>query len=78
MGRMSLTVYLSQSLVLSLVFSAWGLGLYQQVPYWAAVLIVLGVTAMLAVIAHLWLSRFSQGPMERLLTGFSKLFLKKE
>ncbi len=78
MGRMSLTVYLSQSLVLSLVFSAWGLGLYQQVPYWAAVLIALGVTAVLALIAHLWLTRFSQGPMERLLTSFSKLFIKKE
>ena len=78
MGRMSLTVYLSQSLALSLIFGAWGLGLYQQLPYWSAVLIALGVTAALALIAHLWLSWFSQGPMERMLTSFSKLFLRRE
>lgn len=78
MGRMSLTVYLSQSLVLSLIFSAWGLGLYQQVSYGGAVVIALGVTAALALFAHLWLSRIPRGPMEALLTRFSTLFLTKE
>jgi len=77
MGRMSLTVYLSQSLLLSLIFGAWGLGLYQEIPYWAAVLISLGVTAVLAIFAGLWLSRFRQGPMEKLLTSWSKLFLRR-
>lgn len=77
MGRMSLTVYLSQSLLLSLIFGAWGLGLYQEIPYWSAVLISLGVTMVLAVFASLWLSRFRQGPMEKLLTNWSKLFLQK-
>lgn len=77
MGRMSLTVYLSQSLLLSLIFGAWGLGLYQEIPYWSAVLISLGVTAVLAGFAILWLSRFRQGPMEKLLTSWSKLFLRK-
>ncbi|HEV8013310.1 MAG TPA: DUF418 domain-containing protein, partial [Pontimonas sp.] len=77
MGRMSLTVYLSQSLLLSLIFGAWGLGLYQEIPYWSAVLISLGVTAVLAIFASLWLSRFRQGPMEKLLTNWSKLFLSQ-
>ena len=77
MGRMSLTVYLSQSLLLSLIFGAWGLGLYQEIPYWSAVLISLGVTAVLAAFAILWLSRFRQGPMEKLLTSWSKLFLSR-
>ncbi len=76
MGRMSLTVYLSQSLLLSLIFGAWGLGLYQEVPYWSAVLISLGVTAVLAGFAGLWLSRFRQGPMEKLLTSWSKIFVR--
>lgn len=76
MGRMSLTVYLSQSLLLSLIFGAWGLGLYQEVPYWSAVLISLGVTAILAGFAGLWLSRFRQGPMEKLLTSWSKIFVR--
>ena len=77
MGRMSLTVYLSQSLLLSLIFGAWGLGLYQEIPYWSAVLISLGVTVVLAVFASLWLSRFRQGPMEKLLTNWSKIFLRR-
>jgi len=73
---MSLTVYLSQSLLLSLIFGAWGLGLYQEIPYWSAVLISLSVTVVLAVFASLWLSRFRQGPMEKLLTNWSKIFLR--
>ena len=77
MGRMSLTVYLSQSVILSIIFGAWGLGLYQQVPYWWSVLISVGVTILLAVIARLWLSRFRQGPMEKLLTEGSKMFLPR-
>lgn len=77
MGRMSLTVYLSQSVLLSFIFSPWGLGLYQQTPYWVAVLISAGVTVLLALFARVVLSRFSQGPMERLLTAWSKTFLRK-
>lgn len=73
MGRMSLTVYLGQSLLMSLLFGGWGLGFYQQLPYWAAVVVSIGVTALLASFATLWLSRFRQGPMERLLTAWSKL-----
>ena len=77
MGRMSLTVYLSQSLALSLIFSAWGGRLYQVLPYWAGVVIALAVTSALALLATLWLSRFRQGPMERALTWFSRLFVDK-
>ena len=76
MGRLSLTVYLSQSLLLSVIFSGWGLGLYQQVPYWVAVLISLAVTLVLSAGASLWLRRWGQGPLERLLTGWSKLGLQ--
>jgi uncharacterized protein len=73
-GRMSLTVYLSQSLALSLIFGAWGLGLYQEIPYWGAVLLAVGVTLGLTLGARVWLSFFRQGPMERLLSSWSTLF----
>ena len=73
MGRMSLTVYLGQSLLLSLVFGGWGLGLYQQLPYWVAVMVSIAVTLVLAAVANLWLRRFQQGPMEWLLTAWSRL-----
>ena len=76
MGRLSLSVYLSQSLALSLIFGGWGLGLYQDVPYWSAVLISAGVTVILGLVAQLVLTRFSQGPLEKLLTLWSKVFLR--
>ena len=77
-GRMSLTVYLSQSAVLSLIFGAWGLGQYQALPYWVNVLIALGVAAALTLVARVWLNFFSQGPGEFALTWFSKLGAPKQ
>lgn len=75
MGRMALTTYLLQSVGLSLIFSAWGAGLYQILPYWVAVLVALGLNLILAGLAGLWLARFHQGPMERALTWFSRRFV---
>jgi uncharacterized protein len=72
-GRMSLTVYLSQSAILSLIFGAWGFGQYQALPYWVNVLIALGVAAALTLVARVWLNFFSQGPGEFALAWFSKL-----
>ena len=66
-GRWSLTTYLSQSVVLSLVFSGWGLGLYQRVPYGATVLIAVAVAVGLSLLAALLAPRLGKGPMERLL-----------
>lgn len=66
-GRASLTNYLLQSVILSLIFGNWGLGLFQEVDYWVAVLIALAVYAMLAALSALWLRRFRQGPMENLM-----------
>jgi uncharacterized protein len=66
-GRWSLTTYLSQSVVLSLVFSGWGLGLYQRVPYGGTVLIAVAVAVGLSLLAALLAPRLGKGPMERLL-----------
>ncbi|MGA0884072.1 MAG: DUF418 domain-containing protein, partial [Candidatus Nanopelagicales bacterium] len=73
-GRMSLTTYLLQSVFLSLIFGPWGLGLFRNVDYFVAVLISILVWLILVGFARIWLSRFSQGPFEVLLTGFSKKF----
>ena len=73
-GRMSLTTYLLQSVFLSLIFGPWGLGLFRNVDYFVAVLISILVWLILVGFARVWLSRFSQGPFEVLLTGFSKRF----
>jgi uncharacterized protein len=73
-GRMSLTTYLLQSVFLSLIFGPWGLGLFRNVDYFVAVLISILVWLILVGFARIWLSRFSQGPFEVLLTGFSKRY----
>jgi len=66
-GRASLTNYLLQSVFLSMIFGAWGLGLFQAVDYWVALVIGVAIYLVLALISLLWLGRFRQGPMEALM-----------
>jgi uncharacterized protein len=66
-GRTSLTNYLLQSVCLSMIFGAWGLGLFQAVDYWVALVIGVAVYLVLAGLSALWLGKFSQGPMEKLM-----------
>jgi uncharacterized protein len=76
-GRHSLTIYLGQSLVFSTLFSAWGFGLFQELNYLAVVAIAALTWLVLALLAQLNLRYFSRGPMEALLSNFSKLFERK-
>ena len=71
-GRASLTNYLVQSVVLSMIFGAWGLGLFRAVDYWVALLIGVAIYIVLAGISVLWLSRFRQGPMENLMAVLTR------
>ena len=71
-GRTSLTNYLLQSLFLSMIFGAWGLGLFQAVDYWVALIIGVVIYLVLAGLSALWLSRFSQGPMEKLMSVLTR------
>ena len=66
-GRMSLTNYISQSLVLSLIYGPWGLGLFQKIEFWNSFLIAILVWFSLLLISKFWLTRFSKGPAEWLL-----------
>ena len=66
-GRSSLSNYLLQSVLLSLIFGAWGLGLFQAVDFWVAMVIAIVVYAVLAGGSALWFQRFGQGPMEALM-----------
>jgi uncharacterized protein len=70
-GRMSLTVYLSQSVVATFIFGPWGLGLFQELQIPLVVLVALLIWLSLIVLARLWLSKFDQGPMERILQRFT-------
>ena len=63
-GRMALSNYLMQSLVMTLVFYHYGLGLFEQVPRaWQAPLAI-GFFLLQAVFSRWWLGRFHMGPVE--------------
>jgi uncharacterized protein len=76
-GRHSLSVYLGQSLLFSTLFSAWGFGLFQELSLLSVVLIAAATWLALALLAKLNLRYRPRGPMETLLTNFSKLFERK-
>lgn len=76
-GRHSLSIYLGQSLVFSTLFSAWGFGLFQEVSLLGVVLIAAATWLGLALLAQANLRFRSRGPMEALLSNFSKLFERK-
>lgn len=77
-GRLSLTVYLSQSVVFSTLFSAWGFGLFAKLGVTEVTLVAATTWLVLALLASLYLRFFNRGPMETLLSGFSKLFTRKK
>jgi len=76
-GRHSLSIYLGQSLVFSSLFSAWGFGLFQELSLLSVVLIAAATWLALALLAQLNLRFRTRGPMEALLTNFSRLFERK-
>lgn len=63
-GRMALSNYLAQSLIFSLVFYGFGIGLFGRLGSAVAVLLGLAVFAGQLVISEWWLRRFCFGPME--------------
>nr|WP_239586964.1 DUF418 domain-containing protein [Bacillus ectoiniformans] len=65
-GRMSLTNYLMQSVIGTLIFYHYGLGLYGQISLKTGVWLVLAIFSIQVLFSKIWLSKFSQGPMESL------------
>ncbi|MCF4097323.1 DUF418 domain-containing protein [Maritalea mediterranea] len=70
-GSSSLSVYLGQSIVLSTIFSSYGLGLWSQVDPLTATLIAIAVTLVLIIALTLWRARFKLGPFEWVLRGIT-------
>ena len=67
-GKMSLTIYISQSVITTWIFSSWGLGLFQELQTWQVLILALGIWLFLANLSTIWLNRFNQGPLEQLMT----------
>lgn len=64
LGRMALTNYLAQSVVMTLLFFGYGLGLYGRLGPAASVPLALGLYALQLALSSWWLRRWRYGPME--------------
>jgi uncharacterized protein len=71
-GKMSLTVYISQSVITSLAFGPWGLGLFQKLETWEVVLLALGIWLALVFLAKIWLQKYDQGPLEKMVNTLTR------
>ena len=66
-GKMSLTNYISQSVLTSFIFGAWGFGLFQKLQIWSVLLLAIAIWLTLTYLSALWLKRFNQGPLEKMM-----------
>jgi uncharacterized protein len=64
LGRTTLTQYLMQSVVCTLVFNGYGLGLYGKVPMSVCILGGVAVFALQVWSSRVWLTHFRTGPVE--------------
>jgi uncharacterized protein len=65
-GKMSLTNYLSQSIIGGFVFYNWGLGLYRYCGHTVSLLLGVVCIVLQYIFCRWWLSRHSHGPFEAL------------
>ncbi|RRR72792.1 MAG: DUF418 domain-containing protein [Candidatus Viridilinea halotolerans] len=63
-GQMGLSNYLFQSIVCTLIFYSYGLGLFNQVGIAAGLLLAIVIYATQIPISHWWMARFRYGPAE--------------
>lgn len=63
-GRMALTNYLLETVIMTTIFEFYGLGLFDQVPRIWLLVLAMGVCVILTIFSVSWLSLCSRGPME--------------
>lgn len=79
-GKMSISNYLFQSLLSSLIYYHYGLGLYGKVSLFSGTLLVFLIFSLQIVLSYIWLKYFTYGPVEwfwRLVTYLKPVKLKK-
>ncbi|XKO56054.1 DUF418 domain-containing protein [Lysinibacillus fusiformis] len=65
-GRMSLTMYILQSIIGTCLFYQFGFGWYGKISVETGVFIAFGIIVVQMIIAEIWLSKWKQGPLEAL------------
>lgn len=63
-GQMALTNYLTQSIVCTLIFYGYGLGLFGKVGTAAGIGLTILIYLLQIPISHWWMKRFKYGPVE--------------
>ena len=63
-GRMSMTTYIGQSVIATMIFYHYGFGMYGKVDIMTGTLMAVGIFVVQALLADLWLSRYKMGPLE--------------
>lgn len=65
-GKLSLTTYISQSVICVVIFYGVGLNLYSKLPVSTIYLIAIGIYIVQLLIGYFYFKRFNQGPLEKL------------
>jgi uncharacterized protein len=65
-GRMPLTNYIMQSLIMGALLSGWGLALGASLRHAELALLALAIVFVQVVASRIWIARFGTGPMEAL------------
>jgi uncharacterized protein len=63
-GKLSFTNYLTQSIVSTMIFYSYGLGLYGEVSVVKGTVFVLVIFVCQIIFSHIWISYFRIGPFE--------------
>ncbi|MGH2317247.1 DUF418 domain-containing protein [Planococcus sp. SE5232] len=63
-GQMSLTTYITQSILATTIYYSYGFGLYGQVDLLTGTLIAIGIFVVQLIFAELWFEKFTRGPLE--------------
>lgn len=70
-GRMSMTLYIMQSVVCTALFYHWGFSLYGEVDVQMGIYIALAIYVSQLLIAELYFTKFKQGPLEAAMKRFT-------
>lgn len=79
-GRMSMTIYLMQSIIATTIFYGYGFGLYGKIDVTTGTWMAIGIYVLQIIFAEVWFMKFKQGPVESLwrkLT-YSNISLEKD
>jgi uncharacterized protein len=63
-GRMSMTTYLSQSVIATTIFYSYGFALYGKIDVLTGTWMAVGIFVIQMIYSEIWLSKFKQGPVE--------------